>query len=157
MTEPNPISDQYRRITPSLIVDGAAKAMEFYAEVFGTTERSRIPGPGGTIVHAEIVLGDSVVILADPFPPMGTKAPAPGGLEGSPVSLYVYVEDVDGTVARAVELGAKLVRAPENQFYGERDGFFIDPFGHGWTVASHVEDVTPEEMLRRMSQMGGQA
>ncbi|HEX4214811.1 MAG TPA: VOC family protein [Candidatus Dormibacteraeota bacterium] len=153
MTKPNPISDSYRRVTPALVVDGAAKAIEFYGEVFGTTERARIPGPDGTVAHAEIVLGDSILIVEDPSSYTSTKAPAPGGLDGSPFFLYVYVEDVDATVARAVELGATQVRAPQDQFYGERDGFIIDPFGHGWTIASHVEDVTPEEMMRRMAEM----
>ncbi|MGH7910367.1 MAG: VOC family protein [Candidatus Dormibacteraceae bacterium] len=154
MTKPNPISDRYPRVTPGLVVDGAAKAIEFYAEVFGATERTRIPGPGGTIAHAELVLGDSIVIVEDPSAYTGTRAPAAGGPEGSSFFLYVYVEDVDATVAKAVELGATQVRAPEDQFYGERDGFLIDPFGHGWTIASHVEDVTPQEMMRRMGEMG---
>lgn len=153
MTKPNPISDQYRRVTPALVADGAAKAIEFYAEVFGTTERTRVPGPGATIAHAELVLGDSILIVEDPSAYTGTRAPAAGGPEGSPFFLYVYVEDVDATVARAVELGATQVRAPQDQFYGERDAFVIDPFGHGWTIASHVEDVTPEEMMRRMAEM----
>lgn len=152
MTGPNPISDRYRRITPALIVDGAARAIEFYAEVLGTTERTRVPGPGGTIAHAELVLGDSILIVEDPSPVTGTMAPGPGGRHGSSF-LYVYVEDVDATMARAVELGAREVRAPENQFYGERDGYLVDPFGHGWTIASHVEDVTSEEMMRRMAAM----
>lgn len=153
MTRPKPISDRYRRITPALVVDGASRAIEFYAEILGTTERTRVPGPGGTVAHAELVLGDSILIVEDPSPFTGTEAPAPVGLDGSPAFLYVYVEDVDATMARAVELGARQVRAPENQFYGERDGYLIDPFGHSWTVASHVEDVTPEEMMRRMAAM----
>jgi PhnB protein len=155
-TKPNPIPERYRRVTPTLVVDGAAKALAFYAEVFGATERARIPGPGDTIVHAEIEIGDSVLIVEDASPFMGTKAPPAGGLDGSPIFLYLYVEDVDATVERATKAGATLVRAPENQFYGERDGFIIDPFGHGWTVASHVEDVAPEEMMRRMAEMQGQ-
>lgn len=156
MTKPNPISDRYRRITPSLVVNGAARALEFYGEVFGTAERMRFPGPNGTVAHAELVLGDSILIVEDPSTHLGTKAPGATGLEGSPTSLYVYVEDVDATTARAVELGATQVRAPQDQFYGERDGFIIDPFGHGWTIASHVEDVAPEEMMRRMAAMGSQ-
>jgi PhnB protein len=151
--KPNPIPESYRRITPCLIVQGAAKALEFYAEVFGATERMRFPGPDGTIAHAEIQIGDSVVIVEDANPQQGTSAPPPGGLAGSPVFQFIYVEDVDAVVARAVELGATLQRAPEDQFYGDRDGYLMDPFGHGWTVASHVEDVTPEEMARRMAAM----
>jgi PhnB protein len=152
---PDPIPDSYRRITPCLTVQGAARALEFYAAVFGASERMRTPGPGGTIVHAEIEIGDSVVIVADEFPQQGTQAPPPGGLHGSPAFLYVYVEDVDAVIARAVELGATLQRAARDQFYGDRDGHIIDPFGHGWTVASHVEDVQPEEMMRRMTELFG--
>jgi PhnB protein len=153
--KPNPIPDSYRRITPCLTVQGAAKALEFYAAAFGASERMRTPGPGGTIVHAEIEIGDSVVIVADEFPQQGTQAPPPGGLPGSPAFLFIYVEDVDAVIARAVELGATLQRAAQNQFYGDRDGYIIDPFGHGWTVASHVEDVAPDEMTRRMADLFG--
>jgi PhnB protein len=149
---PKPIPDTYRRITPALVVRGAAKALEFYAEVFGATERMRFPGPDGTIVHAEIQVGDSVVIVEDESPQMGTKAPPLGGLDGSPSFLFIYVEDVDAVIERAVTLGSELKRPPQDQFYGDRDGYLIDPFGHGWTVATHVEDVTPEEMMRRMAE-----
>jgi PhnB protein len=151
--EPQPIPDRYRRVTPSLVVDGAAKALEFYAEVFGATERMRIPGPGGTIAHAEIEVGDSVVMVDDASPYMGTKAPPAGGLEGSPVAMYIYVEDVDAVIERAVQLGATLERPAQDQFYGDRNGHIIDPFGHRWTVASHVEDVEPDEMMRRMDEL----
>lgn len=150
---PNPIPDSYRRVTPCLVVQGAAKALEFYAAVFQATERMRFPGPGGTIAHAEIQIGDSVVIVDDESPERGTKAPPPGGLDGFPSSLFLYVEDVDAVVARAVELGATLVRPPQDQFYGDRDGYIIDPFGHGWTIATHVEDVEQQEMMRRMTEM----
>jgi PhnB protein len=155
-TTPNPIPQNYRRITPALVVDDAAKALAFYAEVFGATERLRFPGPGGTIAHAEVEVGDSVVIVEDASPYMGTQAPPAGGVEGSPAFLFVYVEDVDATIARAVERGATLKRAAEDQFYGDRDGFVVDPFGHGWTIASHVEDVAPDEMARRMAAMQGE-
>jgi PhnB protein len=158
MTEParpNPIPDSYRRVTPCLTVQSAGKALEFYAAVFGAAERMRFPGPGGTIVHAEIQIGDSVVIIADEDPQHGTKAPPPGGLPGSPAFLFIYVEDVDAVIAHAVELGATLLRPPEDQFYGDRDGYIVDPFGHGWTVASHAEDVTPDEMVRRMAELYG--
>ena len=154
--KPNPIPDRYRRVTPALVVNDAARALEFYAQVFGASERTRTPGPGGTIAHAETELGDSVLIVEDASPYMGTKAPPVAGLDGSPVFLYVYVEDVDATVEQAVKLGATLVRAPEDQFYGDRDGFIIDPFGHAWTVSSHVEDVEPAEMMRRMAELQGQ-
>jgi PhnB protein len=147
--KPNPIPDRYRRITPSLIVTGAARAIEFYADVFGATERMRFPGPGGTVAHAEIQIGDSVVMVEDEDPHRGTTAPPAGGLPGTPVFQFIYVEDVDAVVARAVELGATLVRAPQDQFYGDRDGYIVDPFGHGWAVATHVEDVGPDELARR--------
>jgi PhnB protein len=152
-TKPDPIPDTYRRVTPSLVVNGGVKALEFYAEVFGATERMRVPGPGGTIAHAEIEIGDSVVMVDDASPEMGTKAPPTGGLDGSPTSLYVYVEDVDATVERAARLGATVVRAPQDQFYGDRNSYIIDPFGHGWTVASHVEDVAADEMMRRVAEL----
>ena len=153
---PNPIPDSYRRITPCLTVHGAAKALEFYAAVFGATERMRTPGPGGTIVHAEIQIGDSVVIVADEDPQRGTQGPPPGGLAGAPAFLFIYVEDVDAVIARAAELGATVQRPAQDEFYGDRDGYIIDPFGHGWTVASHVEDEGPEEMARRMTELFGQ-
>jgi len=154
-SKPNPIPESYHRVTPCLVVRGGGKALEFYAEVFGATERMRFPGPGGTVAHAELQIGDSVVIVEDESPYRGTKAPPDGGVEGSPTSLFIYVEDVDAVVERAVELGATLQRAPEDQFYGDRDGYVIDPFGHGWTVATHVEDVTSEELARRMAELFG--
>jgi PhnB protein len=152
-TKPKPIPDAYRRVTPCLIVQGGVKALEFYAAVFGATERMRFPGPGDTVAHAEVQIGDSVVIIEDESPERGTTAPPPGGVAGSPFSLFVYVEDVDGVVARAVELGATLQRSPQDQFYGDRDGHIVDPFGHGWTIATHVEDVAPEELMRRMAEL----
>ena len=148
--KPHPIPDSYRRVTPCLVVRGGIKALEYYADVFRATERMRFPGPDGTLAHAEIQIGDSVVIIEDEAPQRGTKAPAPGG-EAAAAFMFIYVEDVDATIARAVALGATLKRAAEDQFYGDRDGYIIDPFGHGWTIASHVEDVTPEEMARRMA------
>ena len=155
-TKPNPIPDAYRRVTPCLVVQGSVKALEFYTAVFGATERMRFPGPGGTLAHAEIQIGDSVVIVEDESPERGTTAPPLGGVAGSPSSLFIYVEDVDSVIARAVELGATLKRPPQDQFYGDRDGHILDPFGHGWTIATHVEDVAPEEMARRMAELYGQ-
>jgi PhnB protein len=154
-SKPNPIPDSYRRITPCLVVQGAAKALGFYTDVFGATERMRFAGPGGTIAHAEIQIGDSVLIVEDESPQRGTTAPPAGGLPGTSVFQFIFVSDVDAVIARAVELGATLKRAPENQFYGDRDGFVIDPFGHGWTVSSHVEDVSSEELGRRMAALFG--
>lgn len=149
--KPNPIPDSYRRVTPCLIVSGAAKALDFYGELFGATERMRFPGPDGSVAHAEIQIGDSVVIVEDEDPQRGTKAPPAGGLPGTPTFQFIYVEDVDAVVARAVELGATMQRAPEDQFYGDRDAFIVDPFGHGWTIATHIEDVGPDELMRRMA------
>jgi PhnB protein len=157
--KPNPIPDRYRRVTPALIVNGGAKALEFYAQVFGATERMRFPGPNGTVAHAEIEIGDSVLIVEEASPYMGTKAPPSDGLDGTPTFLYLYVEDVDAVIERAVQHGATLKRPAQDQFYGERDGFIVDPFGHGWTIASHVEDVAPDELMRRMTELqeGAQA
>jgi PhnB protein len=158
MAHPNPIPGNYRRVTPTLVVDGAVKAMEFYAEVFGATERMRFPGPSGTVAHAEIEIGDSIVMVEDASEFMGTQAPPAEGLPGAPTTLFVYVEDVDATLERAVSLGATLKRPATEQFYGDRDGHIIDPFGHSWTIASHVEDVAPDEMMRRMAeQYGGES
>lgn len=152
----SPIPDDYRRINAALVVDGAARAIEFYREVFGAVERSRIPGPGDSILHAELVVGDSILMLEDASEMMGTQAPPREGLAGSPTFHYVYVEDVDRAVERAVGLGATLKRPVIDQFYGDRDGFLIDPFGHSWVVASHREDVPPQEMQRRLAAMMGQ-
>ena len=152
---PGPIPDSYRRVTPCLTVQGAARALEFHAAVFGAAERMRFPGPDGTIRHAEVQIGDSVVMIEDEDPRRGTRAPPRGGLPGFAAYLFIYVEDVDTVIARAVELGATLQRPAQDQFYGDRDGYIIDPFGHGWAVASHVEDVTPDEMARRMAGLHG--
>jgi PhnB protein len=150
-TRPKPIPDSYRRVTPCLIVQDGARALEFYASVFQATERMRFPGPGGTIAHAEIQIGDSVIIVEDESLERGTKAPPPDGVGGSPSFLFIYVEDVDAVIAHSVKLGARLQRPAQNQFYGDRDGYILDPFGHGWTIATHVEDVEPDEMMRRMA------
>lgn len=154
-TRPNPIPDSYRRVTPCLIVQGGDKALEFYADVFGATERMRFPNPDGTVAHAQVEIGDSVVTVEEESPERGTKAPPPGGLPGSPAFLLVYVEDGDDVVARAVKLGTQLQRFPQDQFYGDRDSYIIDPFCHGWTIATHVEDVEPAELMRRMAGMQG--
>ena len=153
--KPDPIPASYRRVTPCLIVRGGDKALDFYAAVFAATERMRFPGPDGSVAHAEIEIGDSVVIVEEESPYRGTQAPPVGGLPGTPVFQFLYVADVDATVATAVEHGATLVRAPQTQFYGDRDAYVIDPFGHGWTVASHVEDVPPDELMRRMAELQG--
>lgn len=157
MSSVNPIPDRYRRITPALIVRGGVQALEFYAEVFQATERTRFPGPGGTIAHAELEVGDSVLIVEDESPYMGTTAPPPGGIDGSPYFLFIYVEDVDAVAEKAVKLGATLKRPPQDQFYGDRDAYIVDPFGHGWTIATHIEDVDPQEAMRRMAAMQDEA
>ncbi len=151
MAKVKPIPDGYPQVSPYLSIDGASTAIDFYSDIFGAKERMRMDGPDGKIGHAELQIGDSVVMLADEFPDMGVLGPKRVG--GTPVTLHVYVEDIDATHKAALDAGATEVRAPENQFYGDRDGFIIDPFGHGWTIASHVEDVAPEEMIRRMAQM----
>ena len=142
-----PIPEGYGAVTPYLIVDGAARAIEFYKEAFGAEETFRMEGPGGRVGHAEIKIGDSHIMLADEHPEMGARGPRSFG--GSPISLALYVEDVDATVSRAVEAGAKLTRPVANQFYGDRTGGLEDPFGHAWYVATHVEDVSEEEMKKR--------
>jgi PhnB protein len=151
MAKVNPIPENYPRVTPYLVVEGAAEAIDFYTRVFGAKEQMRMPAPGGKIGHAEIKIGDSVVMLADAVPEMGHKSPR--ALGGSPISLLLYVEDADATVKKATENGGKVVRPVENQFYGDRMGGIEDPFGHQWYVATHVEDVSPEEMKRRMEAM----
>jgi PhnB protein len=149
----NPIPDGYPRVIPYLSVDGAAGAIAFYVSVLGATERMRMPGPDDKIGHAELEIGDSVVMLADASPQGG---PSPRELGGSPVTVMVYVPDVDATYAAAIDAGAESLMKPENQFYGDRAAAFTDPFGHRWHIASHVEDVSPEEMDKRMREvMGG--
>jgi PhnB protein len=148
-----PIPDNYPRVTPYLIVDGAAAAIDFYSAVLGASERGRMPAPGGKVGHAELEIGDSLIMLADEFPEMGARSPKAFG--GSPVSLHVYVEDVDSVFERATEAGAKATRPVEDRFYGDRTGQFEDPFGHRWDVSTHVEDVPPDEMAKRAAEAMG--
>jgi PhnB protein len=145
-----PIPDGYHSITPYLIVKGGAAAIEFYKKAFGAAEVMRIPGPDGKVGHAEIRIGDSVVMLADEHLEMGAKSPQTIG--GSPVSILLYVEDVDAVVRKAVAAGAKIQRPVEDKFYGDRMGTVDDPYGHVWHVATHTENVTPEEMKKRAAQ-----
>ena len=146
-----PIPEGYHSVTPYLIVKGGAKAIDFYKRVFGAREKFRMGGPGGTIAHAEIEIGDSVVMLADENPQHG--ALSPGTVGGTPVSIMLYVEDVDRVAEKLTKAGAKVRRPVQNMFYGDRAGGFEDPFGHHWHVSTHVEDVTPEEIQRRMAAM----
>jgi PhnB protein len=141
------IPDGYRTATPYLIVKGAADAIDFYKRAFGATELLRMADPQGKVGHAEIKIGDSVIMLADEHPAMGYRGPR--ALGGSSVSILLYVEDVDEVFERAVKAGARAQRPVMDQFYGDRSGTLEDPFGHVWTVATHVEDVEPEEMKRR--------
>lgn len=137
----------YNAVTPYLVVKGAAKAIDYYKKVFGATEVLRLPGPGDRIGHAELQIGDSHVMLADEFPDMGHNSPSEQG--NSSASILLYVQDVDSVVARAVAGGAKILKPIADQFYGDRTGFIQDPFGHRWGVATHKEDVSPEELEER--------
>ena len=147
-----PIPDGYHAITPYLIVVGGAKALEFYGRAFGAIERERMQDPSGKIRHAEISIGDSRVMLADEHPEIG--ALGPGTIGGSPVSIHLYVEDVDAVVGQAVAAGAKLTRPVADQFYGDRVGGITDPFGHRWFIATHKEDLTSAEIHRRAAAQG---
>lgn len=146
-----PIPDGYHSVTPYLIVTGAAKALDFYQRAFGATETMRLDGPGGKIMHAEIRLGDSTIMLADEFPEM--QAVSPTTLKGTAGSLMVYVEDVDSRFQQAVDAGATVRRPVQDQFYGDRSGVLVDPFGHVWTLSTHMEDLSPDEIGRRFEAM----
>jgi len=145
------IPSGYAGVTPYLIVRGAARALEFYKKAFGATEVMRFPGPGGTIGHAEIKVGEGVVMLADESLEMGHKSPQTLG--GTAVTLLFYVPDVDSQFAKAVAAGGTVKQGLKDQFYGDRSGTVTDPFGHIWTIATHKEDVSPDEMQRRMAKM----
>jgi PhnB protein len=146
-----PIPAGYSGVTAYLVIRGAARALEFYTKAFGATEVLRLPGPDGRIGHAEIRIGDGHVMLADESPDMGFLSPESIG--GSPVSLMFYVPDVDARFAKALAAGATVKHAIKDQFYGDRSGSVIDPFGYVWTIATHVEDVPEDEMQRRITAM----
>src|SRR5215210_6108551 len=149
MPDVNPIPEGYPRVTPYLHVSGAAAAIDFYRDILGAEERMRMPAPEGKIGHAELQIGESIVMLADECPDMGVGGPKSIG--GTTVNLHMYVkEDVDAVFDAALEAGARSLRPVENQFYGDRTAQFEDPFGHHWSIATHVEDVPPEEMEKRM-------
>jgi PhnB protein len=148
-----PIPDNYPRLTAYLSVDGAKDAIAWYSDILGASERGVMEGPDGKVGHAELELGDSMIMLSDAFE---GGAPTPGQLSGTPVTLMVYVDDVDDVFTRALAAGASEVAPVVDQFYGDRSGQFTDPWGHRWNVASHVEDVSPEEMEQRAAAaMGG--
>jgi len=150
MANVNWLPEGYPQISPYLHVDGASAAIDFYTSVFGATERMRMAAPEGKIGHAELEIGDAVVMLSDEYPEMGIRGPKAIG--GTPVTINVYVDDVDRVFARAVSAGATALRPVEAQFYGDRAGQFEDPFGHRWSVATHVEDVPPDEMEKRAAE-----
>ncbi len=151
-----PIPDGYPVVSPYICVAGAEDAIAFYAAVFGATERMRIATPDGKVGHAELAIGDSVIMVSDEFPDWDVRGPKAYG--GTAVTLGVYVQDVDAVFARATERGGQVVRPVEDQFYGDRSGQFLDPWGHRWSVATHIEDVAPDEMARRAeAAMGGAA
>lgn len=146
-----PIPDGYHTVTPYLIVNDAAAAIEFYKQAFGATELLRLPGPGGKLMHAEVKIGDSPIMLADELPEMGIVSPTSIG--GSATSILLYVDDVDSRFAQAIAAGGKEKKPLQDQFYGDRSGTLEDPFGHSWTIATHVEDVSQEEIDRRFEEV----
>jgi PhnB protein len=153
MSKVSYIPKDYNSITPYLIVRGAAQAIEYYKKVFGATETVRMNGPDGKVGHAELKIGNSHIMLADENPSMGQGHTSAATIGASPVSLYVYLPDVDSVVKRAAAEGAKVLKPVQDQFYGDRSGFIQDPFGHLWGVATHIEDVSPKDMEERMKKM----
>jgi PhnB protein len=143
-----PVPDGYHTVTPYLCLRNAGAAIEFYKLAFGAKEKLRMPGPGGKIMHAELQIGDSTIMLSDEFPEMSVQSPA--ALGGTPVSLLLYLENVDRVFGQAIVAGAREIRPLKDQFYGDRSGTLEDPYGHKWTLSTHIEDVSPEEMQRRM-------
>lgn len=141
-TQVKPIPDGMRSVTPHLVCDGAAAAIDFYKAAFGAVEVGRMPGPDGRLMHAQIRIGDSAVMLVDESPKFGMLGPK--SLKGTPVTIHLYVPDVDAFVARAVDAGAKVVMPPADMFWGDRYGSLEDPFGHRWSVATHIKDLSPE-------------
>jgi len=146
-----PIPDGMHSVTPHLVCAGAAEAIEFYKKAFGAVEGARLPGPDGKLMHAMIRIGDSAVMLVDEMPQSGALGPK--SLKGSPVTIHLYVEDVDAVVKRAVSLGAKVTMPVDDMFWGDRYGKLEDPFGHHWSIGTHKRDVTPEEMQQAMRGM----
>lgn len=148
MTQPVP--EGYHTITPYLAVDDASAAIDFYQRAFGAKERVRMAGPGGSVMHAELEVGDSLVMLSDPFPQASTRPPKELG--GTSVNIFMYVDDIDAVYKQAVASGATSLMEPDDMFWGDRFGSVQDPFGHSWTIATHIEDVSPEEMEKRSTE-----
>jgi PhnB protein len=151
----NPIPEGMHTVTPHLICARAGDAIDFYKKAFGATETSRMPGPGGKLMHASIRIGDSAVMLVDEMPEWGSLGPK--ALKGSPVVIHLYVDDVDAFTARAVAAGAKVTMPVADMFWGDRYGQLEDPFGHRWSVATHVRDVSPADMQQAMQKMSQKA
>jgi PhnB protein len=152
-----PVPEGYNTVTPYLAVPNADEAIDFYTRALGAKERVRMPGPGDSIMHAELEIGDSLIMLSDPFPQASTKTPKELG--GTSVNIFVYDEDIDALYKQAVDAGATSLMEPDDMFWGDRFGLVQDPFGHTWTIATHIEDVPPEEMQKRseefMASMAG--
>jgi uncharacterized glyoxalase superfamily protein PhnB len=146
-----PIPQGMHSVTPHLVCAGASDAIEFYKKAFGAVESARIPGPNGKLIHGAVRIGDSTVMLVDEMPERGALSPK--SLKGSPVTIHLYVDDADAFVARAAKAGAKVTMPVDEMFWGDRYGMIEDPFGHHWSVATHVRDVTPEEMQQAMKKM----
>ena len=153
MSKVSHIPKDYNAITPYLIVKGAAQAIEYYKKVFGATEVFRMNGPDGKVGHAELKIGNSRIMLADENPNMGQGYSSAATIGASPVSLYLYIPDADRVVERATAEGAKILKPVQDQFYRDRSGFIQDPFGHFWSVATHVEDVSPKDVEERMKKV----
>ena len=153
MSKVSYIPKDYHSVTPYLVIKGAAQAIEYYKKVFGATELFRMNGPDGKVGHAELKIGDSHLMLADENPSMGTGHASASTIGASPVSLYLYLPNVDQVVERAAKEGAKILKPVQDQFYGDRNGFIQDPFGHLWGIATHVEDVSPKDMEERMKKV----
>ena len=151
----NPIPEGYRTITPYLVIKGAGEAIDFYVKAFGAVEVVRMPGPGGSVMHGEVRIGDSMLMLSDEFPDWGQLGPVSRG--GATGSVMLYVEDCDAAFLRAVDAGCTPKMPPTDEFWGDRFAKVADPFGHEWAIATHVEDVSPEEMQRRMAERFGAA
>ena len=151
---PQPVPEGYSTLMPYLAVEDASAAIDFYQRAFGAKERARMAGPGGSVMHAELEIGDSVVMLSDPFPQSSTKPPKELG--GTSVSIMTYVEDTDSVYQQAIDAGATSLMEPDDMFWGDRFSSVEDPFGHQWTIATHIEDVSPEEMQKRSEEWAAQ-